>query len=178
MNIEQSSRRATQLVCLVFVVTCWASRAFGESWSSEDWRFFASGQIRLATTSSTSGAELGVFCDEARYECVAFVSTGLDCAQDRSVPVLANADTGASVHDTVCRRLTLSDGPIWVNVFQDFDSIEQVILIGTRVGFAIPIGDTQFQSLRFSLAGSNRAVAAARTAPENRRSAPRQDSTF
>lgn len=130
-----------------------------------------------AYTWNDAGDGLGVLCSITSQSCFAYFRTRNQCQDGQAVPVLVNADTGASVFTTKCRPLHGESGNEYVNVFDDFNVVS-VMLRAQDIGIAIPLDKGLFRSTRFSLMGSNEAIASARLLPANIPPKPKDSETF
>jgi hypothetical protein len=116
-----------------------------------------------------SGGILGQYCYPQEGGCVYILGLRNRCTKGNQYPVLVNADTGSKSVKVYCNgRLEIGR---YQYVFTEFEEIHRAVLAASRIGFAFPLEGDEFIVVRFSLIGSNEAIAAmeARTPNPNRR---------
>lgn len=165
-NVGTRSLVATAIAVAVVVAFSAASRA--QTMRFQDWAVSYGPGHQEASTGSNTGELLGVFCALEVATCFAYFTTGSNCIEDRQVPVFINSDSGAISLGTQCKSIPMGSGRIWVNVFQDFSTIAGIMLRDRRIGIVVPLENGLFKAVRFSLLGSNEAIAAAERLPVDR----------
>jgi hypothetical protein len=143
------------LLSFLFVVVSSASHAQ----SSDTWTTGVtdSGEMLYAATINDSGNLLGEYCSPSTGNCIWLLGMSTACKEGDQYPILANSDAGAA-HIMVYCSAKLDNG-LYRYVFTEFDSINNIVTKGLRVGFAVPLQADQFRVVRFDLSGSNRALA-------------------
>jgi hypothetical protein len=131
-----------------------------------DWNIgrTSDGQGLYAATVNDSGNVFGQYCYSDEL-CVYLLGITQGCEKGSKYPVLANTDTGSQSLEVYCNgRLEIGR---YQYVFTDFNEIHRIAMDAARVGFAMPLKGDEFIVIRFSLMGSNEAVATmnARTRP-------------
>lgn len=121
-------------------------------------------KLFYAATMNESGNILGQYCDPSTGNCIWLLGMSTVCKEGDQYPVLANSDA-SSAHILVYCSARLDNGH-YRYVFTEFDVINNIVMKGVRVGFAVPLQADQFRVVRFNLSGSNRAIASMRAAAE------------
>lgn len=114
------------------------------------------GNLYYAATVNDSGNLLGEYCSPDTGDCIWILGIASACKEGDQYPVLGNSDVG-SAHITVYCSAKLDNG-LYRYVFSKFDDINDLIIKGLKVGFAIPLQADQFRVIRFDLGDSNRAI--------------------
>jgi hypothetical protein len=137
--------------------------AFAQERNFEDWFFgiTRSGAALYAATVNDSGRVLGQYCYQESNDCVYLLGITTSCTQGNKYPVLVNSNIGSSTMSVYCNG-RLGESNNYQYVFTDFKSIHDTVLKAMRVGFAFPLQSDDFTVIRFSLNGSNEAIAAMR----------------
>lgn len=113
-----------------------------------------------AYTENQSGSSLGLYC-ASKADCTVYLTSGDGCDEGAKVPMLMSAGGGASSLSTTCKNIAnAGEKPFYVNVIDDFNGVLNTMLKEHAVGFAIPMASGQFKVVRFSLEGTNEALAA------------------
>jgi len=137
-------------------------KQFGEWFTGQQ----LTGQGGFAATINDSGHILGQYCYPELSSCVYLLGIRTRCEKDSKYPVLVNSDKGSKTLELLC------NGPLesgrYQYVFTSFDEIHKIVMEAYRVGFAFPLQSDDFIVVRFSLLGSNEAVAAMRADSANR----------
>jgi hypothetical protein len=136
----------------------WATQAV----SVKDWLFQDNGSSGAeAWTVNDSGSQIGVVCF-GKSNCIAyFVSDSGTCQDDSKYPALLNSASGALALTTVCKKIESQTGkPRFVLVINEFNAVLDSILKDHNLGIVIPMASGMFKVARFSLEGSNEALAA------------------
>jgi hypothetical protein len=114
----------------------------------------------VASTSNDSGSTLGVYCLGAK-NCDAYLRTSTTCEEGAKYPVLVNSDSGANNFVVTCKNLaSTGEKQNFVFVFDQFDTLINLMLKDRALGVAFPLASGQFKVARFSLDGSNESLAA------------------
>ena len=159
--------RITNILIIGAMAVCITPLAgAGQKTIFQNWLVAKGSGYQEAYTGNDAGDGLGVFCSITSQTCFAYFRTKNQCQDGQAVPVLVNADTGASVFKTTCRPIQTDSGNEYVNVFDDF-GVVGIMLRAQDMGIAIPLDKGLFRSTRFSLMGSNEAIAAAKLLPAN-----------
>ena len=130
------------------------------------------GNALYAATANDSGNILGQYCYPGDGNCYYLLGLRTSCKEGNNYPVLLNSDQGSATVAVRCNG-RVQNG-LFEYVFTEFSRIDDVVMKAYRVGFAVPLEGDQFTVIRFSLVGSNEAVAklledaAARRAPARR----------
>lgn len=148
------------------VMLCFISFSAMPQKVERDWLAdFTSGDYAYAATTNDSGNVLGQWCYYESGNCMYLIASATGCEGDSVYPVLANADTGATVLNIQCRGVFDAGGvKKYRYVFTDFDAIDKLVRAANRVGFAMPLKDGYFNVVRFTLAASNGELDRMRTA--------------
>lgn len=125
------------------------------------------GDAYLAGTASDNGSLLAQYCDISIGRCIWLLGMQTICEEGDRYPLLVNSDVGANHLFVYCDSKL--DNGLYRYVFSDFDSIDGIVIKGSRVGFAFPLEDNQFRVIRFDLNGSNRAIDTMHKATEKAR---------
>ncbi len=121
-------------------------------------------KLLFAVTANDSGNLLGQYCSPSTGNCIWLIGMNASCKEGDQYPVLANSDKG-SAHILVYCNAKLDSG-LYSYVFTDFNIINDFIMKGSKIGFAVPLQTDQFRVVRFNLVGSNRAISAMRSTAE------------
>ena len=137
------------------------SSKFG-SWFTET----GSDGLLYAATVNDSGALLGQFCFPAEGSCLWLLGMITACDKGDEYLVLANSDVGAAQLKVLCDE-KLESG-LYRYVFTDFDTVDDIVKKGARVGFAVPLKADQFRIVRFDLSGATTAITMMRSIAEKK----------
>lgn len=110
-----------------------------------------------AFTSNESGDTFGLVCVTASNKCRYYVNPGTICATGMTSVILINAMSGAISTSTDCTRLGNRD----YNLIEDNMDMNDVVIRNTFLRFAIPMQNSLFKVVQFSLRGANQATTAA-----------------
>ena len=102
----------------------------------------------------------GQYCFPAEGACVWLLGFRTGCQQGDSYPALANSDSGAAHIEIICGG-RLENG-LYRYALADFDTIDDLVKKGGRLGFAVPFKEDQFRLIRFDLTGARAAIDAIR----------------
>ncbi len=149
---------AKQLLTFLASLAIAASASAQERGSFGDWRAGKTTNEKavFAATVNQSGNVLGVYCYGAE-KCIYLLSMRTACEAGSRYPVLVNSDQGSLELQVYCNGQRQSN--VYEYVFTNFEKIEDVVLRAHRVGFALPLESDEFNVVRFSLRGSNEAIA-------------------
>lgn len=114
-----------------------------------------------ASTRNGSGSILLKTCYVDTQQCAWMLNTDTDCENGGVYPAIANSASGSRAFQLTCigeKKLTQ------LLIFNDYEGFEAVSRNDPLVGIAFPMQGGQFRVLRFSLAGSVAATAAAEEA--------------
>lgn len=166
--------RLSQLYLAIFL-TCVCGTAIAQVRATfVDWStgITSTGNALFAATVNDSGNVLGQYCYPGEGSCIYLLGMRTSCKEGSKYPVLVNSDKGSLQVQVLCSGR--QQGNLYEYVFTEFDKIDDVVMTAYRVGFAVPLEGDQFTVIRFSLIGSNEAVAkllenaASRTVPARR----------
>lgn len=144
-------------ILIAITCLCYSVFATGQDRAFQDWYSgtTSDGDGFYAGTANESGHFLGQYCYSTG--CVYLLGLQTSCTKGNKYPVLVNASTGSKTVEVFC------NGPLvggrYQYVFTAFDEINSIVLEATRVGFAFPLRNDEFIVIRFSLMGSNEAIA-------------------
>ena len=136
------------------------------SWAAQpvkvkDWVFQKTNGMAEAWTVNDSGSQLGVVCLAASNCMAYFVSDSGTCEDGSKYPALLNSASGAFALTTVCRKIESDSGkPRFVLVINELDQVLDAMIKDHTLGIVIPMASGMFKAARFSLEGSNEALAA------------------
>jgi len=147
-------------VAAVGLSLAWFSPAQAQSFANWSSGTVTTGDAMYAITINDSGNALGQYCFPASESCVWLLAMSTTCDEGDQYPVLANSDVGAAYLQVYCSRKL--DNGLQGYAFTQFDAVNAIVTKGSTVGFAIPLKGDQFRVVRFSLAGSNRAISTMR----------------
>jgi hypothetical protein len=149
------------------------AQAAPPSGSVKDWEFqrFDNGSA-IASTGNGTGSSLGVYC-VAKRNCSIYLATDTGCEDGQRYTLLLNASTAAYALNSTCRGISSpGEKQHFVFFLEDFDAIIATMMKEHTVGFAIPIAGGEFKVARFSLEGSNEAIAAVSSLLEDAKPKP------
>jgi hypothetical protein len=161
----QMSRLIRAFAACAALALPWAAHAQ----ASGDWIHDAQKSFYAATVND-SGNVFGQWCDPQDRSCTYLVAFPASCRDGARYPALANGDGGADSVTLICRGAL--DGrnaegrPLYRYAFENFDQVDTLVRGSRRIGIAFPIDGDAFRVLRFSLAGSQAAIATMRGAVE------------
>ena len=114
-----------------------------------------------ALTVSTDNEAYLVYSCHVNSACYLTMLITATCDVGSSYPMLMNSDSGASAVSTKCIDIHQDIGAAEYS-FEDPDSVlAETVFMDTRIGIAIPMADGKFKAVRFSLMGSQEAMARA-----------------
>lgn len=146
------------LTAMVVTSTAWSANAVGV----KNWFYVNDGNGSAeAYTVNESGSQIGVYC-AAKSNCFAyFVSADSTCSDGDKYPALMNSTSGAVALTVVCRQLASdSEKSRYVLVINEMNAVLTAMLKDHTLGIVIPMQSGTFHVARFSLEGSNEALAA------------------
>ena len=111
-------------------------------------------KLYFAATTNDSGNLLGQYC--GAENCIWLLGMNSSCQSGDSYPVLTNSNKGSIPLYVHCDAKL--DNGLYRYVFSNFDAINELIIKGTRIGFAFPLQSDEFRVVRFDLTGSSRAI--------------------
>ena len=106
----------------------------------------------FAGTMNDSGSLLAETCATDKDSCIWMLTIDSVCEEGAEYPVLINSDQSAVTATVTCLGRAESKGDYRYR-FNDWKSLEAVILKAKKVGFAFPLQQDQFTVVRFSLDG-------------------------
>lgn len=135
-----------------------ASAASAQSQVYDDWSVGATdnGQAVYAGTANESGSILAQYCYFGQSTCEYRLLIDSRCTDGNKYPGLLNSDVGASTVTLLCDGSR--GGSRHSYVVGPFDTVDQAVRKGTRIGFVIPMQRDEFKAMRYSLRGSNAAL--------------------
>jgi hypothetical protein len=96
----------------------------------------------------------------AKRNCHIYLATDTGCEDAKTYTLLLNANRAALAVRSTCRGMSSpSEKQRFVFFLDDFQTVLAIMMKEHAVGFAIPISGNQFKVARFSLEGSNEAIA-------------------
>jgi len=116
-----------------------------------EWRAYERPGLEYAVTVNDTGSEFGIGCQDDL--CVYFVNPHKDCVEDREYTLLLRNSVGATVMNALC--LSLAGRPQFA--FKSRLDPDEM-LAGDQITFALPIEDSRFRIMKFSLDGGRQAV--------------------
>lgn len=111
-----------------------------------------------AGTINDSGAGLFKSCYPATDACFWVLVMNSGCEKDAPYVALLNSPNGSYAIDLVCD--TFVEGRGWRYYLKDPDTVDKALASGARAGLAVAQADGSFRVVRFSLTGSQQAIAA------------------
>lgn len=141
------------------------------TWRTDETPFYS------ALTVNSNKHTLGQYCSITNETCFYMAGFDITCEPGSSYPSLVNSDKGAyhvtlkCAHEHQGRNLL---------AIYEFDKIDSLIREASHIGFAIPMSNSHFKLVEFSLMGSSEAIdqmrAAAKSAIDARE--PPEKSTY
>jgi hypothetical protein len=113
----------------------------------------------FAATVNDSGSVLAELCTFEDGKCIWVLSIDMACDEDGSHPILGNTASGAMTMDLRCAGPGSKGN--YRYFFDNWKDFEALIKDSSRVGFAVPMKNEQFNVVRFSLTGRTEAMALA-----------------
>lgn len=165
-----SSKRSVRLMLWALVVFAIAGSAVAQGGRYDDW-FVGSlddGSGGFAGTSNDSGSILANYCYFDGRSCEYRIGFSTRCDVGDSYPGLINSDVGGA-HITIRCGGSTQEGR-WIYVVNEYDTVDQIVKQGMRIGIAVPLQRDEFHVLRFSLRGATAATTFMRGAVSNARS--------
>lgn len=149
----------------VFALVVGATLAHAETFG--DWFAGTNGQTTVyAASANETGNVFGQFCFLSEGSCVWLIGVKTRCQQGDRYPVLANSNVGAMHLEVLCDGQL--DSGLYRFAFTNFDEVEKLVKHSARVGFAMPVEETQFGIVHFSLQGAPAALAELRAVSQKR----------
>lgn len=143
------------LLSIVCAIATAADNVYG------NWRCTTNGDASEASTSSGSGALLGLLCLRSQNKCMYYLESSSQCKEGQAYPLLVNGDTSADKLTATCLVLGSGSGKINALVLSPMQNVVTLVSKGGNLGFAQPMINGQFLVFRFSLEGSQTALACA-----------------
>ena len=113
-------------------------------------------EFMYAATLNDTGSVFGQYCYKSTQSCLYLIGLKTSCNVGHRYYVLSNSDIGSNVFEIYCNGPLISG--LYQYVFTNFNKIDDLVKNGSRVGFAMPLQDSTFIVVRFSLYGSTSAV--------------------
>jgi len=114
-----------------------------------------------ALSTSTDGEGYLVYSCHVKDACYLTMLITSNCDIGESYPMLMNADSGAAAVFTTCIDIHTDIGAAEYS-FNDPDAaLAETVFTDSRIGIAVPMADGKFKAVRFSLMGSQEAMARA-----------------
>jgi hypothetical protein len=114
-----------------------------------------------ALSTSTDGEGYLVYSCHVKDACYLTILITASCDVGESYPMLMNSDSGAVSVSTTCIDIHEEIGGAEYS-FNDPDAaLAETVFTDTRIAIAVPMADGKFQAVRFSLMGSQEAMARA-----------------
>lgn len=114
-----------------------------------------------AFTMSTDGEGYLLYTCHINDKCYLMIVLNVSCDIGATYPMLLNADSGAISAETTCRRISEETGDAEF-LFSDPDStLAETVFSDVNIGVAFPKEGGKFRAIRFSLLGSQEAMAEA-----------------
>jgi hypothetical protein len=113
----------------------------------------------VAMTTNDANEALGEFCFYSTQKCSWQISIDLRCKENEDHWILANADSAYEPLQIKCMGFNTGNKR-YNYAFENWKEAEAIIKKrqNNMIGFAMPIGNTQFRVIRFSLKGVNDAT--------------------
>jgi hypothetical protein len=155
------------LVAMVACVTTlggWANAASVKNISEDytDWSVM-NGEGKPARynaiTTSTDNEGYLVYSCHVKGSCFLTMLVTATCEIGASYPMLMNSDSGASSVQTTCVDIHTDLGAAEYQIEDPDAVLAETVFNDMRVGIAIPMADGKFKAVRFSLLGSQEAMA-------------------
>lgn len=146
---------------LVFSVVISAAAYAGNAVSANvatfgDWSVVRSsdGKDLIAGTLNQAGNFIGFRCFSNTKKCVHALGADIICDDGDKYPILINSNTSSLSMEAICSK----NGKTYELLLTKYDEIHEILLKSGNVGFAIPMENGNFQAVRFSLNGSDKAI--------------------
>lgn len=166
-------KRTALVAALVLTLGMEIPAAQGQTFGN--WETSTTGKnLVFALTQSDSGHVLGQWCDFTAGSCFWLLGNRTSCEEGEKYPVLVNSDSGSASLEIHCAGPLPGVPGMYRYLFTDFDSIANLILKSTKIGFAMPLKGDQFRVIRFDLNGAATAVRVMRAAATGRTQPGRQ----
>jgi hypothetical protein len=149
-------RIATAISCFALaLLTPQSLRAQPSDYS--DWKVNTKHNgIVTATTTNESGNEFGRICFTDGKSCGWALLSKTACTKGDKFPVLVNSNSGSFQLSVKCVLST--DNGNHLMMFTSSDELDDVSKTDPIIGIAFPLKSGRFLVMRFSMAGSNRAI--------------------
>lgn len=146
--------RVIFIILLMLPVLCFSSEE--QSIKFDDWMTHpVSEDISAVYTTSSSGYVFSYACVLSHRKCLFSYTSDLNCKSDKKIPVLVNTEAGVFAVDATCKS------GLKRSVFLEDDLFSEVVSRGNNIGklgIAMPLENSQFRVLEFSLKGSKQAM--------------------
>lgn len=116
---------------------------------------------QFANTTNLEGSSTGVVCSTSENTCNSYIGLNANCDVGNKYPMMINSSVGAFVIFTTCVQI----GNVKFYFIDDFDSAKSAFESGGEIGFAIPLQNGNFRSIRFSTKGATASIKNAMTIP-------------
>lgn len=150
------------LLCIFSIL--YSSVSYSEIQTSKDWVWNFDDEFAYAATMNDSERLLGQFCKYDDGVCTYRVTFGASCEKDSDYPSILNSSLGSHSVNLVC--LYNADDGEGVFAISPFEKIDELVKKSDSIGFAVPMDDSKFKVVRFSLSGSTYAIAMMRAGAE------------
>lgn len=114
-----------------------------------------------AITTSSGGEELLAFSCHVNDACYLTMLIKASCDLGEGYPLLINADSGAAMAQGICIDNLQDEGFAEYRIEDPGAVFAETVYSDTRIGIAIPMASGKFRAVRFSLIGSQEAMARA-----------------
>jgi len=112
-----------------------------------------------AITPSTDGEGYLVYSCHVKAACYLTMLITSTCEVGSSYPMLMNSDSGAAAVFTTCIDIHEDIGGAEYSFDDPDTTLAETVFTDSRIGIAVPMADGKFKAVRFSLLGSDEAMA-------------------
>jgi hypothetical protein len=113
----------------------------------------------IAITTASDGEGYLVYSCHVKSACFLTMLVTSNCSVGSSYPMLMNSDSGAAAVFTTCIEIHDDLGSAEFSFDDPDTTLAETVFSDQRIGIAIPLADGKFTAVRFSLAGSDEAMA-------------------
>lgn len=117
--------------------------------------------LQVANTKNATGDVIGIICTISKDTCNAYIALNKACDVGDIYPMMINSPVGASVITTVCVQI----GGETFHFINEFGAAKSAFESGGDIGFALPLLNGNFRSVRFSTRGGTASIKDAMTPP-------------
>jgi hypothetical protein len=128
---------------LLLAIFCAALGSEAAARDVDDWSIDTFPEGVYAATLNDSGNLLGQYCFTDKGSCVWMLGMKTACQSEQRYPILVNSDIGARTLEIYCGGQ--SETGHYRYLFASFDAIDNLVRGSSRIGFATPLQDDQFQ---------------------------------